>query len=121
VRPCDKSSELGLGMEAAKRRFGQPATARSDAECFHCPRCGYARPLKRGEDGFRIYILHEQRCNPAVGGQIWLPFITEDDLVWPPATEKRAALLNSRHQPQVNREREGSTQGTAGPHFRQAA
>jgi len=121
VRPCDKSPELGLGVEAAKRRFGEPATARSDAECFHCPRCGYSRPLKHGVDGFRIYILHEQRCNPALGGQIWLPFVTEDDLVWPPATEKRAALLGSRQVPQGDREGQRSTEGMASPHFRQAA
>lgn len=62
-----------------KRGFGEPVETWEDVEHFHCPRCGYFRALKHGEDGFRIYILHEQRCNPAVGGQIWLPFITEDD------------------------------------------
>ena len=38
--------------------------------------------LKPGEDGFRLYLLHEGRCNPPPGGQLWLSFVTEDDLDW---------------------------------------
>lgn len=47
---------------------------------FYCSRCGYSRPLKPGEDGLQVYILHEKRCNPACGRQLWLPCITEDEL-----------------------------------------
>ncbi len=48
-------------------------------ERFHCTRCGYTRLLRPGEDGFRLYVLHEQRCNPDLGQQLWFPFVTEDD------------------------------------------
>lgn len=90
-------------------------------ESFYCSRCGYARPLKPGEDGFRIYTLHEQRCNPAAGEQIWLPFITEDDVVRPSAIDKRADLLGSRRELHGGREGVGSTEEMATPHHRKAA
>ncbi len=47
-------------------------------ERFRCSRCGYERPLADTEDGFRLYRLHEQRCCPGPGEQLWLPCINED-------------------------------------------
>ena len=56
-----------------------------------------------GEDGFRVYILHEERCNPARGRQLWFLFITEDDLDWRPPEERTllfpAFRLKSRIDP----------------------
>ncbi|MFB3817707.1 MAG: hypothetical protein ACE147_08600 [Candidatus Methylomirabilales bacterium] len=49
-------------------------------ERFYCPRCGYTRPLRPGQDGLRIYRAHEARCRPAPGAQLWLAFVTEDDV-----------------------------------------
>ncbi len=108
-------------METANQGFGKPAATRSDAESFYCPRCGYARPLKYNEDGFLIYILHEQRCSPVVGGQIWLPFITEDNVAWAPGDDKRPVLLGSRDPLQVDQEHEERIDGAAGQNFRKAA
>ncbi len=90
-------------------------------ERFHCPRCGYARPLKCNEDAFRLYVLHEQRCNPVVGGQVWLPFITEDNVDWSPGDDKRPVLLGSRHPLQDDQGHEERTDGAAGQNFRKAA
>ena len=59
-------------------------------ERFFCPRCRYARELKPGENGYNLYIIHEERCNPAVGRQLWLPCISEDDLNWFPSGEQMA-------------------------------
>ncbi len=49
-------------------------------ERFACPRCGYTRPLRPGQDGFRVYRAHEARCRPEPGAQLWLAFVTEDDV-----------------------------------------
>jgi hypothetical protein len=61
-------------------------------ERFHCPRCGYTRPLVTGEDGFRLFLVHEQRCSPTAGEQLWLPFITEDALDWTRPEERMVRL-----------------------------
>ena len=108
-------------METVRRDLGETELTGNGGERFTCPRCAYARPLRHGEDGFRIYILHEQRCNPAVGGQIWLPFITEDDTVWPSEDDKAPALLDARRQSQANRKNESCPERTAGLHSRKAA
>ncbi len=121
MRPSHKSTELAFGIETVKRCLGEPATARSIDEYFHCLRCGYDRPLRAGEDGFRIYILHEQRCNPTVGGQIWLPFITEDDLVLFPLDDETPARPGARRQPLACQLGKGCTQGAAAAHSRKAA
>ncbi len=121
MKPCNETFDLGLGMETAKRRFGEAATAPSDGEFFHCQRCGYDRPLTSGEDGLRIYILHEQRCKPVPGGQIWLPFINEDGVIssWP--EDKRPPLRRSRVHPAPSVEQAGTASGPAGLPSRKAA
>ena len=65
---------------------------RTMGERFYCPRCGYGRPLKPGEDGFRIYLIHEERCNPPYGRQLLLPCITEDDLDFIPVDPRRSLM-----------------------------
>jgi hypothetical protein len=72
---------------------GSQALVIGRGERFDCPRCGYARSLKRGEDGFRLYVLHEERCSPTMGRQLWFRFITEDDLNWSSWEEKRMLLF----------------------------
>lgn len=72
---------------------GGQALAIGRGERFGCPRCGYARSLKPGEDGFQLYVLHEERCIPTVGGQLWFRFITEDDLNWSSWREERVLLF----------------------------
>ncbi len=67
---------------------GGQAVVVDSVERFLCPRCGYARPIKLGEDGLRLYLLHRERCTPAEGQQIWLPFVSEDDLDWSRWLEK---------------------------------
>jgi len=69
---------------------------RNMGERFYCPRGGYARPLKGNEDALRLHVLHEQRCNPVMGGHIWLSFITEDNVAWLPGDDNRSILLGSR-------------------------
>ena len=74
------------------------------ADRFSCPRCGYSRPLKPGEDGFRIYLIHEERCNPAYGRQLWLPCISENDLDFVPADAGRALVPLFRLSQKMNRD-----------------
>ena len=74
------------------------------ADRFFCPRCGYSRPLKPGEDGFHIYLIHEERCNPVCGRQLWLPCITEDDLDFVPADAKGALVPLFRLSQQMDRD-----------------
>lgn len=66
------------------------------SEEFLCPRCGYRRTLSAGEDGFRLYLLHEERCRPQPGRQLWLPIITEDSLRWPEALDAKVAISEFR-------------------------
>jgi hypothetical protein len=107
-------------IETVKKGLGKSGLDGNGGERFACARCGYVRPLKQGEDGFRIYILHEQRCNP-VEGQTWLPFITEDDLPLPSGVEKRTTVRATRRQPLADHLNEGRIQGTAALRNRKAA
>ncbi len=108
-------------METVKRGLGDAGLMGNGTEKFQCSRCGYGRPLRLGEDGYRVYILHEQRCNPALAGQTWLPFITEDDLVLPPVNDKIPALPDARPQPLLARLRGGGIPGAAALYSRKAA
>jgi hypothetical protein len=90
-------------------------------ERFHCPRCGYARQLKCNEDAFRLYVLHEQRCDPVVGGQVWLPFITEDNVALSPADDKRPLFTGSRDPLQLDQGHEKWIDGAADQNLRKAA
>ena len=74
------------------------------ADRFICPRCTYSRPLKLGEDGYRIYLIHEERCNPACGRQLWLPCITEDNLDFVPADVRGALVPLFRLSQQMDRD-----------------
>lgn len=75
---------------------GGQALAIGRGERFECPRCGYARSLMPGEDGFQLYVLHEERCSRTMERQLWFPFITEDDLNWSSWEEERMLLLRAR-------------------------
>ena len=77
-------AEAAIGDEA---RLGQTSTT-DRGERFQCPSCGYTRLIRIGEDGFRLYLLHEERCKPGIGGQLWLSCINEDNPVWHPSEER---------------------------------
>ena len=72
-------SHQGHESDPADRRLSAKVMAYNIPERFHRTRCGYTRLLRPGEDGFRLYVLHEQRCNPELGQQLWFPFIRGDD------------------------------------------
>ena len=86
--PADQPTNAVMGVEGS----GGQALSDNWGERFQCPSCGYTRPIQAGEDGFRLYLLHEERCNPPSGGQLWLPCITEDDPVWSLSEERTAVF-----------------------------
>lgn len=87
-------NEQGTKARMGGEGSGDQALATGGGERFECPRCGYARSLKPGEDGFQLFVLHEKRCIPTMGRQLWFPFITEDDLNWS-SWEKKGTLMFS--------------------------
>jgi len=63
-------------MPAPLSRSGDAVAIKGEAgERFRCPRCGYTRPLRPDEDGFRLYLQHVADCPLAGGAQLWLPFV----------------------------------------------
>jgi hypothetical protein len=93
------------------------------SEHFNCSRCGYARLLKAGEDGFRLYLLHEGRCNQSMGQQLWLPCITEDALDWNRPDERmhRLRLLLSKSGSSGTKDLGGVSGSSASSDVRKAA